>query len=863
MKKYWYNILNFIAILVGAGIWVSSFYNSHLNQTLLNAVAFCGGLYVLYSIYLFFLNRVKFDWHLLKGNYIFKVLALVLYIPFVLTCCYNYIGKDNSPKTLVYEDNLYKPDTLFVPVKDKLAVEAVSPFLALHHDIDIKNDTLFVVQSELPETIQDKQVDPSLFWSIYFHFIDPGNQHMTTTPDGRLWAAIIGLLGVLLLNGLLVSAIIGWVDTRKEKWLKGEVRYKWILNFCPHYVIIGGNDIVPGIVKQLFEVIGNDRSSGKGKSIFPTYILIQTNRDVEAFRRELFTDLTEDQQKRIIIYYGSRTSAEDIAELKLEKAKEVYILGEDTRTDDLESYHDTMNMECLKLVSEDIKDVTGYYCVKDKYNNITEDYRLVCRVMFEYQSTFNILQVTDIDGEKINFLPFNYYEMWAQKVLVCQKLGAKEKYDYLPLENMEGIKSTADSFVHFVVVGMSRMGLAMAIEAAHLAHYPNFETKKKRTRITFIDSAMRQEKHFFMGRFKEMFALARYREVNAVSEDIYSSNKYSWTDPLVDENVKSPYKGNHLGTDFVDVEWEFVNGSIENPNVQQYVEDAASNPDAKLTIAVCLPENSRAIAAAAYLPDAVYSSKHTLQVLVYQRMNDELLRQINVNKRYHGKLKAFGMNKDGYDASLIELSEYIGKRLGEKYDKFKEKQDATKQKCPFYKGKEFVAKTDASSTPKNGESANDTNNEPTKEKPKSAKWWSNKYNIYTMWTKFRCMDANSESIKNENFVFGDKDLENLGKMEHNRWVVEQLLLRYRPLTAGEQENAKIDSLCSSDKEKGRLKSDEYAHLDICSNARLNQVDYNMSKLDQALIQVLPEAYREYLNKKSREKGNAGKKCCKN
>ena len=858
MKKYWYVILNSIAILVGVCIWVASFYKSHLNETLLNVVAFCGFLYVFYSLYLFFLNRVKFDWHLLKGNYIFKVLALVLYIPIVLAVCYNCFGQNNSPKTLVYEGNLYKPDTLFVPIKDSLAIDADNPFQALHHDIDIKNDTLIVTQSELPATIQNKQVDPSLFWGIYFHFIDPGNQHMTTTPNARLWAAIIGILGVFLLNGLLVSSIIGWIDTRKEKWLKGEVRYKKRLKFCPHYVIIGGNDMVLGIVKQLFEAIGNDRSFGFGKLFLPTYILIQTNRDVESFRRELFSDLTEDQQKRIIIYYGSRTSTEDIADLVLENAREVYILGEDTRTDDLESYHDTMNMECLKLVSEQIKDVTGYCCVKDKDKNIIEDYRLVCRVMFEYQSTFNIFQVTDIDGDKINFLPFNYYEMWAQKVFVCQKLGAtKEEYDYLPLENVEGIKSADDSFVHFVVVGMSRMGLAMAIEAAHLAHYPNFETKKKRTRITFIDSAMEKEKHFFMGRFKEMFAVARYREVNAVSDDIYNSNKYSWTDPLVDENIKSPYKGNHLGTDFVDVEWEFVNGSIENPDVQKYLADAASNPDAKLTIAVCLPENSRAIAAAAYLPDSVYSSERTLQVLVYQHKNEELLRQINMNKRYHGKMKAFGMNKDGYDASLIELSEYIGKRVGVEYRKFKEEQDDKKKNCPIYKAKENVAETNASSTPKGAESANNANNEPTKEKSKSASWWSNKYNIYTMWTKYRCMDAKSESIKNENFVFGEKDLENLGKMEHNRWVVEQLLLRYRPLTADEQEKTKIDSLCSSDKEKGRKKSDEYAHLDICSNARLNQVDYNVSKLDQALIRVLPEAYREYLKIKSREKGHVG------
>jgi RNase H-fold protein (predicted Holliday junction resolvase) len=59
--------------------------------------------------------------------------------------------------------------------------------------------------------------------------------------------------------------------------------------------------VVTGIIKQLIS---------KNK-----YILIQTSRDVESFRRELFSNLTEEQQKLIIIYYGNRTSKEDIEKL--------------------------------------------------------------------------------------------------------------------------------------------------------------------------------------------------------------------------------------------------------------------------------------------------------------------------------------------------------------------------------------------------------------------------------------------------------------------------------------------------------------------------------------------------------------------
>ncbi len=841
MKKYWYNILNFIAILIGAGIWVASFYKSHLNETLLNVVAFCGGLYVFYSIYLFLLNRVKFDWHLLKGNYIFKVLALVLYIPFVLTSLYNCFGQNNSPKTLVYEGNLYKPDTLFVPIKDSLAIDADNPFLALHHDIDIKNDTLIVTQSELPATIQNKQVDPSLFWGIYFHFIDPGNQHMTTTPNARLWAAIIGILGVFLLNGLLVSSIIGWIDTRKEKWLKGEVRYKCRLKFCPHYVIIGGNDMVLGIVKQLFEAIGNDRSLGIGKLFLPTYILIQTNRDVESFRRELFSDLTEDQQKRIIIYYGSRTSTEDIADLVLENAREVYILGEDTRTDDLESYHDTMNMECLKLVSEDIKDVTKYYCTEDEKGRVIEDYRLVCRVMFEYQTSFSVFQFSEISNDikqRVRFKPFNYYEMWAQRVLISKefKKSLKEFTSYIPLEGV-GIDRESDNFVHLIIVGMSRAGVALAVEAAHLAHYPNFETKKKRTRITFIDMNMETEMNFFKGRFQSLFSVARHRYVSESTGSMYHDvKKYPWINPLKYSLCKSPYYGDYLGDDFIDIEWEFINGSVEHPNIQQYLVDASNNSDAKITIASCLSEDNKALAVALYLPRTVYLKDNVQQILVYQRYASSTINMVS-NKRfssaYDNKLKSFGMVSDGYDVSLVNDAEMIANLVSERYfamhadiEKYTnglidrnydpcEKRIAEEIKDKLLKhfelDSDYMKKNDlkVQKIVEYCEKYCEENKVRRIDKVPVAAWWSNIYNANILWTKLRCINFIDDGTINE---LSDIDIWDLANVEHNRWNMEQLLMTYSPLTKEEM----FDVLHYHDKPLRNIYKGVMKHSDLCS-----------------------------------------------
>ena len=44
----------------------------------------------------------------------------------------------------------------------------------------------------------------------------------------------------------------------------------------------------------------------------------------------------------------------------------------------------------------------------------------------------------------------------------------------------------SEKYVHLVIVGMSRMGVALAVEAAHIAHYPNFIRDKRRKRASLL-----------------------------------------------------------------------------------------------------------------------------------------------------------------------------------------------------------------------------------------------------------------------------------------------------------------------------------------------------------------------------------------
>lgn len=771
-------MIDFAALIVGAAALVRGLGSTdgcHCSILCVISAIACLG-YILYAFGLW-LVRPKFDWHLINGHFLRKVCCLVLLAPSLLASI--AIRNISSPKQLAFDDNLYssiecRQDSVtgvLARVKDSVRTESS---VTLYRNVEEK----------LPHDIASVQKDPSFYWSVYFHFIDPGNQHMTTTEGGRLWAALIGILGVFLLNGLLVSSIIGYVDRRKEKWLKGEVRYKWLLKLCPHYVIIGGNDMVTGLVKQ--------------KLPAKKMILIQTSRDVEEFRRELFSALNDEEQERIVIYYGNRTSREDIEELHIEKAIEVYILGEETRVDDMESYHDTMNMECLQV----IRDYVAQVAPPSK----SED-RIVCRVMFEYQTTFSVFQFYDIDkkvGGVIDFRPFSYYEMWAQKVLINKELDreklelASRNEGYLPLEGAEGINGDAESYVHLFVIGMSRMGVAMGIEAAHLAHYPNYETKGLRTKITFIDKNAEEEKEFFMGRFKELFELSHWR-----SADV-DNNSLVWT------KTHAPFDTDYLGGDFLDIEWEFINGGVEQGTIQDYILTSA-NPQAKVTVAICLPESNRSHAAALFLNKKIYESKSVQQVLVYNRYGDSIISAVTQSGCIHpycAKLKGFGEPGALFIDNDIRQSEKIGEEINEVYYKIKVTKEFHPQKAPGnYKGKSAVA-----------------NN------------WSSIYNGNMLWTKLRCVGYNPQDGE-----LTEEKINILASVEHNRWNIEELLMNFRPLTREEQRKE-----IETRNEKRDILKGMMAHTDICSNARILEIDIDSRKYDVELSKCLPGIYAKLI-----------------
>lgn len=792
MGKLVRNIFNWVAFMLAFAALVHYIILepwgcgcNHLSAEIQKVVIFAMGAFGLFmvakALLLFLFGRPKFDWHMIYGNFLLNVITIVMLVPFIISAAAQMCNIEN--------------------IKEG---SAESP--------------------------------ASLVWSVFSHFVDPGNIG-NAAADHIGWATLIALLGVFLMNGLLIATLTGWIDSHKEKWLKGEVTYIRP-SMQRYYIIIGGNDMVAGIVEQIFRANKSTWWRRMLSLLFKPTILIQTSRDVDKFRMELFSNLTEREQRHVIIYYGNRTSDRDIENLKVRSAKEVYIIGEDVRSDDTESYHDTMNMECLELIRKHLGKVHK---------------KLTCHVMFEYQTTFSVFQYSEISNnikDFIDFKPFNYYDSWAQQVLI----GRTE--EYLPLEGAEGIRVDSPKQVHLIIVGMSRMGISMAINAAHVAHYPNFDSKGIRTKITFIDKAANEEKDFFMGRFKDLFALSHWRYGNVEGEDI------NWDD----ENIPSS-EYEHLGGDFLDIEWEFINGSVAMKAIQDYFSNATKDENRIVTIAICLPEPNRCLASALYLNKDVYDRVN--QILVYNRYGDSLVTQMvhGDNKSdkeimelikaakapepkegkkdkeekkdegtkkdvkqfnpYHNKLRAFGMAYSFYDLELMEDIAYIANMNGRTYDQIK------KASGEVVEGEELYGKS------------------------KAAKAWSNFYSASTAWCKLRCIGW--DGVRE----LADNEVEILAKVEHARWNMEQLLMGYRPLTDKEQyEVVNYDK--SANKKQSEKKTKEgqtekkkkitylslknpyksiMAHLDLCSFKRLLEIDENTTKIDKGFVKILPLTLR--------------------
>lgn len=794
MKCKYFDVISIllgIALLLGNLFTPCGFLYLNIICSTLALLIFL--LYAIYAVKLW-CKRPMFDWHLLNGRFLCKVVVVVLLLPSVI----NF-------------------------------------FIIIFH---CPADYIF--------SKGDEQSELTSFWAIYSHYTDPGNQHMAS-PEVSGWTALVAILGIFLWNGLLVSSIVGAVDHRKSKWRDGEIRYKRChLGRNRYAVVIGANEIAASVIRNLFVKRCPDEPNYKCEGD-NEYVVLHTSRNPVAVRAELRSHLSDYELKRVIIYCGSRDSRKELESLFLDAATEIYVLGESTVIDGGETYHDAMNMCCVNLIAE----------ILERSRDGKAKARKVCKVMFEYQTTYSILQCSDISKEikdNMVFIPFNRVESWARKVIIDNDAGAnvvaegnvRQLIQYTPLDGVEGIKEDDNAHVHFVIVGMSNMGVAMGVQALCQAHYINFAGTDKiedpnlktsfrnarRTRITFIDTKADKEMDFFKGRYDALFSLVRNRYIDAssfVNEDSIDCLEDKWEDPM----QSSACQWKHLskdGDNFIDVEVEFIKGEIESVGVRKYMQmisdtDSKFVKDSKLTIAICLTQIHQAVAASLYMPNSVY--KKAQEIWVYQREAADIIWNLyntETKDRRYKKLRPFGMLYGEYMSDRILYLKAL--LVNGAYDLKGQKYD--------------IGQRDLS----NKETYADLRE--TWKKLTLDQKFSNKYYADSISIKLRSIGTAISQDDRRCLLKRNEDV--LARSEHNRWVVQQLLFGYMPCNSVVDEefitlNAACDTteaVAAYDKWKQKV---SWGSKNPSERIRLKNEDSDYQQLPQGIYKIRKEEYK--------------------
>lgn len=601
-------------------------------------------------------------------------------------------------------------------------------------------------------------------------FIDPGSV-WSVTGIPRWLAVTVSVVGLILFCGLLISVLSNMLERRVERYREGDISYP----MQGHVVVIGFDDMVPMLIRQIC----------KDRRYANCFILVQSCLPTPEVRSKIHTELGAEDEKRVVILHARRDSAEDLKKLYTPQARETFLIGERGEHD-----HDSLNIECLRKIVDIHKQYKG--CAKKTFT-----------VLFEHQTTFAAFQVTDLSSEwrqYINFCPFNFYEEWAKKILVrgCYALG--DEVIMYPLPDREPVTADSTKHVHLVIIGMSRMGVALGVEAAQLLHFPNFcKDARHQTVITFIDEVADEEMNFFRGRYRHYFEVASttYSEVTGEGE--------------LKETLIPPLCFRGKDADFLDVRFEFIKGRAESPAIQGLIRSWADEENALLTIAICLNYPPKSMAMGLYLPDNVYDKN--IPVFIRQETSAALLAMLNSKKteedgHKYSHVFPFGMlsNCCDLDNRNILLAQSVN-YIYEYYNQHKSLPEALPDEKVLVEC---------------------WNRLPV------ALQWSNLYNAYSIRFKLRSLGITDY----DNLQLDAGQIDCLAKVEHNRWNVEKLLLGYRKPTSAEWESMHADADLRKEYKK------KMVHPDICPYNELSDESVSYDKCIAAGIPLVVKSGQE-------------------
>lgn len=631
---------------------------------------------------------------------------------------------------------------------------------------------------------------PFYEWALYL-LIDSNalnNIYMDAYPQGaRPWGTLLfsvlgSLLGVVVFGGMLISVLSNMLERRIENYRKGRNTYL----IARHYVILGYDEIVPSIIKQICA----DEDA---------YVLLQSSRPSEEIADMIRSSIAQDCEKRVIIKNGHRTSDQALSDLRLSESCAIYIVGDRTKPS-----HDAMNIDCMEKVYNILEN--------NKEKGLPESITTV----FEDQDTYAAMQVVDlfdnIRGLGVEFIPYNFYADWAKQMFVdCQYMDNGKPYRY-PFLDRNGITEKDNRHVHLVIVGTSNFGVTLGIEAAKILHFPNFRKGENLTRITFIDLNADKEKDLFMTRYHHFFEIQSHW---------YNGTQYPAT----------KFSGDQA--DFLDVEFEFIKGDIYSPELQKQITEWSADERQLLSLVFAMRDSRHNMGIAMNLSDEVYEKN--IPVFVRQNTSSKFLTLLHEKSKTSQK-KIVVKNNEVHESQLqgryVNLYPFGMTDIIFDVDKNAQKM----AECINH----LYSKCDElewARIPTHEEVQNCTWDEIHK------KWislpvayqWSNLYSAYNIAYRIHTVKAMRQSdaaiaeIRNE-------EAEMLARVEHDRWNVEKLLLGYRKPSEDEDYYAR-KNLVDGKKVKAMKNAHKalYIHCDIRPFTELDEIQ----EIDKEIIRYIP------------------------
>lgn len=396
--------------------------------------------------------------------------------------------------------------------------------------------------------------------------------------------------------------------------------------------------------------------------------------------------------------------------------------------------------------------------------------RPLCHLLLRGQSLLHMIRLEGFRQEIEDSLEVNAFTMedqWSQMVALAL--------------DREPIMKQTEKTIHLVIFGMSDLAELIAINAAHVCHFPNYLQKDHslRTRITLINKASQEKCIPWLQKYKALFDNSYYRFVDA-------SRK-----PAVTYIHKPMYADRG---DFVDIEWEFVTATPYDVLVRNKLNMWATSPSQLLTVVFAYDNSEEGLNAALHLPEDVGAS--SVPVYVYMS-SDEAFRQI----RHSGNMPhimPFGMSNYGYDINIPLVR--MAKNVNYIYDRCYEENDRNWDGHLRFSVEIDEEQKELSWARKSG-----------------VKRMSSICNAMTIGVKMRSMGFKEDEWE-KFFDMSQEEIETLSEVEHNRWSVGELLLGWRPCNDQEQREVEADINMKEELKKRKIHYDLRTYHDLRPDA---------------------------------------------